>query len=172
MKSRKNQKKKVGKGFTLVELIITMTIVVVLSLISWPIYRSFHLKEVSMLAEGYALLGSIKDAQIHYYNEYGNFLCARESFAQNQDYPNNTYTSSDPVLGINVMNNRYFSKFNYDSGNRTQFYWKNRFSARAHGKIGKNATDTVEMILPFNLTERGELTILGNGTTTIETWNH
>ena len=61
------------KGFTLLELIITISIVMVLSLISWPIYRK-HSKEYTVLAEGYALLGAIKEAQINYYNEYGYFF--------------------------------------------------------------------------------------------------
>ncbi|MBQ3835228.1 MAG: prepilin-type N-terminal cleavage/methylation domain-containing protein [Elusimicrobia bacterium] len=156
------------KGFTLVELIITMTIVVILSLVSWPIYRSYHLKEVSMLGEGYALLGAIKDAQIHYYNEYGNFLTSRDSTGVAQHMNERSFTSADPVLGINVMNNRYFSMFNFDTAPASEEKWKYSFVARVFGKISNN--NVVSMILPFNLTQRGELTIIGNGTTTLGGW--
>ena len=158
------------KGFSLMELVITLTIVVILSLISWPIYRSFHLREVSMLAEGYALLGAIKDAQIHYYNEYGNFLSGYNSWAKDYNGASD-YTSSEPVFGINVMNNRYFSVFNYDSVHApTWGEWKYRFIARVKGDLGKSGI--VSLIYPFNLTERGNLTIIGNGTTTIDAWAH
>ena len=162
-------KKTNTKGFTLIELVITMTIVVILSLISWPIYRSYHLKEVSMLGEGYALLGAIKDAQIHYYNEYGNFLSGHESYTSNTETAW-VYTSADPVLGINVMNNRYFSMFNYDPTSWGRKYWQYEFIARVFGNLGNNKT--VTMIMPFNLTSRQELTVIGQGTTTIQNWSN
>ena len=151
-----------------------MTIVVILSLVSWPIYRSYHLREVSMLGEGYALIGSVKDAQIHYYNEYGNFLCAYNAYSTAANYENGgvaaAYTSVDPVLGINVMNNRYFSRFNYDADKYTAQKWKYMFVARVIGNLGNNKT--VTMTLPFNLTERGALSVSGDGTTTVTQWNH
>lgn len=150
------------KGFTLIELIITMTIVVVLSLISWPIYRSFHLKEISMLSEGYALIGAIKDAQIHYYNEYGNFLSGKDSYGVLNNI-HTQYTAACPVLGINVMNNRYFTKFNYDhidTGNS----WNFRFTARVFGNFGSGKT--VSITMPYNLTERQDIVINGTGYTT------
>ncbi|MBQ3834182.1 MAG: prepilin-type N-terminal cleavage/methylation domain-containing protein [Elusimicrobia bacterium] len=157
------------KGFTLIELVITLTIVVILSLISWPIYRSYHLREISVLAEGYALLGAIKDAQIHYYNEYGNFLHGAHSYHQghNEFY---YYTAIDPVLGINVMNNRYFSWFKYDANFATYSAHKYSFNAMVLGKINNN--NVVTLIYPFNLTQRGDLTIIGNGATTVTLWNH
>ena len=161
--------KRKNKGFTLVELIITMTIVVILSLVSWPIYRSYHLKEVSMLGEGYALLGAIKDAQIHYYNEYGYFLNPRDSIKIGS-IPG-TWTPNDPVLGINVMNNRYFSKFSCyarlgDSSGIPNNVFAYAFTA------GVMSKDAGTIIMPYNLTTRGELTIIGNGTTTIDSWAH
>ena len=162
------------KGFTLMELVITMSIVIILSLISWPIYRSYHLKEVSMLGEGYALLGAIKDAQIHYYNEYGYFLgCAHLSGGRGDRESSFAWTSNDPILGINVMNNRYFSKFNaYDGVN---YYYDSRpyaFTAVVVGKIGKGNNDTVKLIMPYNLTIRYDLTVVGSGNTTIGGWGH
>ena len=148
------------KGFTLMELVITLTIVVILSLISWPIYRSHHLREVPMLAEGYALLGAIKDAQIHYYNEYGNFLHGQNVFGN----IGVNFTSVDPVLGINVMNNRYFSKFEYSHAHAGSGIWKYAFTAEVYGDFGKGKT--VGITMPYNLTERKDIVINGNGYTT------
>ena len=99
------------KGFTLTEIIITMILIIILSLISLPIYRGRY-SNYSKLAEGYALLGAIRDAQINYYNEYGYFL---NSTAWGH-ISTSAWTSYDPVLNINATNNRYFSWFNaYDS---------------------------------------------------------
>ncbi len=44
-------------GFTLVELVIVIAIVIILSVISVPIYRGYVDK--AKYAEGYALLGNI-----------------------------------------------------------------------------------------------------------------
>ncbi|MBQ3834009.1 MAG: prepilin-type N-terminal cleavage/methylation domain-containing protein [Elusimicrobia bacterium] len=104
------------KGFTLIELVITLMIVITLSLISWPIYRGRH-REYTMLAEGYALLGAIKEAQINYYNEFGHFALQNPSGnAADQ------WTARSDVLGINAMNNRYFSWFN---PTLSGYYWHN-----------------------------------------------
>ncbi|MBQ3834826.1 MAG: prepilin-type N-terminal cleavage/methylation domain-containing protein [Elusimicrobia bacterium] len=146
-------KKKI-KGFTLMEVIITMIIVITLSLISWPIYRGRH-REYTMLAEGYALLGAIKEAQINYYNEYGNFLCATNSFGSSSGYACNDYTAADPVLGINVMNNRYFSWFNYD----TYYSWVGKWKYEICIRVLSKDVGTITQL--FNLTERSEPTVLG-----------
>ena len=148
------------KGFTLMELVITMTIVIILSLISWPIYRRQHLREVSLLSEGYALLGAIKDAQINYYNEYGRFLHCRHSM--NREYADQGWTANDPVLGINAMNNKYFSWFNaygveHIAVNGLTSSFTAEVRSKSHGSIR----------MPFNLTTREDLSIIGDGTTTI-----
>ena len=59
-------------GFTLVELVITIAIVIILSVVSVPLYRGYVDK--AKLSEGYALLGQILSAQKAYFSEYGNFL--------------------------------------------------------------------------------------------------
>ena len=64
--------RKRSKGFTLVELIITVAIVVILSMVSGPIYKDYITK--SKKTEVYSLVGRIRDAQIDYYNEYETFL--------------------------------------------------------------------------------------------------
>ena len=55
------------KGFTLVELVITIAIVIILSVISVPIYRGYVDK--AKWSEAYALLGMIYSAQKNYYSE-------------------------------------------------------------------------------------------------------
>ena len=135
------------KGFTLMELVITLIIVITLSLISWPIYRGRH-REYTMLAEGYALLGAIKEAQINYYNEYGTFL-SPENDGQYGCY---IRTAANDVLGINAMNNSYFSWFNPfgNYGGRSSTLYQHVFTAIVYSK---NA-GTISLI--YNLTERHE----------------
>ncbi|MBQ3834293.1 MAG: hypothetical protein II816_02085, partial [Elusimicrobia bacterium] len=95
-----------------------ITMIVVLAAVSVPIYKSY-LSEVK-LAEGYALLGAIKDAQENYYNEYGNFLYYAQS--------GGAWTSYEPVLGINARANKYFTSFcvcysDGESGKKTPYYF-------------------------------------------------
>ena len=85
------------KGFTLVELVITIAIVIILSVVSVPIYRSYSVK--AKLSEAYALLGVILSAQKAYYSEYGMFAS------------HGNWTAYHPVLGIDARGNKYFSWF-------------------------------------------------------------
>ena len=89
-------------GFTLVELVIVIAIVIILSVISVPIYRGYIDK--AKWAEGYALIGTVVSAQKAYYSEYGNFLTWDTS-----DY---YYTSDrDPIFGIDSRGNKYFTRY-------------------------------------------------------------
>lgn len=94
MKNPKNKKK---KGFTLVELVITIAIIVVLSTISIPIYKDYI--HNSKLSEAYLLLANIRDAQCQYYNNYGCF------------FKSTATTSVDDVLGVNANRNKYYKSF-------------------------------------------------------------
>ena len=86
-------------GFTLVELVITIAIVIILSVISVPIYRGYVDK--AKFAEGYALWGTMLSAQKAYYSEYGYFSKAL----------NGHMSSCEPILGIDARGNKYFSYF-------------------------------------------------------------
>ena len=97
------------KGFTLVEVVVTLMIIITLSLLSFPLYKGRNHK-TSVLAEGYALLGTVVSAQVAYFNEYGNFLAPQKGLYGGWSY--NIKTCNDPILGINAMNNRYFTSFN------------------------------------------------------------
>ncbi len=88
-------------GFTLVELVIVIAIVIILSVISVPIYRAYVDK--SKYAEGYALIGTIISAEKAYYSEYGNFFC------------DGIWTVNKLILGIDARSNKYFSSFAVNS---------------------------------------------------------
>ena len=92
------------KGFTLVELVITIAIVIVLSMVSVPIYRNYVDKAIT--AEGYALLGMILAAQKAYYSENGYFY---QNF--NQLGSGGHYTADDNFFGIDARGNKYFTLF-------------------------------------------------------------
>ncbi len=88
-------------AFTLVELVITIAIVIILSVISVPIYRGYVDK--AKYSEAYALMGTIFSAQKAYYSEYGNFY----HMGNSDDY----MTSYNDILGIDIRGNKYFTNF-------------------------------------------------------------
>ncbi len=93
------------KGFTLVELVITIAIVIILSVISVPIYRGYVDK--AKFSEAYALVGTLLSAEKAYYSEYGNFynnLATRRA----------NFTSYDEVLGVDARGNKIFTNFSLD----------------------------------------------------------
>ncbi len=102
------------RGFTLVELVITIAIIIILSVISVPIYRGYVDK--AELAEGYALLGAILSAQKAYYSENGTFL---------RDGWNSGYTCNETKLGVDARGNKYFTWFlaGGSGGEGTERFW-------------------------------------------------
>ena len=150
----KNSKIK-QKGFTYIELVVTMLIFIALSLISYPIYTGVAGREQSKLAEGYALLGYIVNAQVAYYNEYGTFLNHYAHVGSGWNYE----SSIDTILGINAINNRYFTKFTaygINSDGRDAFgQYKYHFTAKV---FSKNAGT---IMLEYNLTKRFEPVVSG-----------
>ncbi|MBQ3834174.1 MAG: prepilin-type N-terminal cleavage/methylation domain-containing protein [Elusimicrobia bacterium] len=125
--------KKIKKrlGFSLIEVIITIMIIAVLSMISGPIYRSYSDKAI--LTEGYALLGTIRSAQENYYNDTGTFLYYTNCSAGSIVGGNGT-TCKEDVLGIDARHNKYYTTF-------TEAMWLGshagidyRFQAVAFGK--------------------------------------
>ncbi len=107
-------------GFTLVELVIVIAIVIILSVISVPIYRGYVDK--SKMAEGYALLGAILSAQKAYYSEYGNFLKSGNATAGM-----NGFTVYEPILGVDARGSKYFTFFR--PGTEANSQGKDFFSA-------------------------------------------
>ena len=95
--------KKNNKAFTLVELVITITLIIILTSISVPRYKNYSLS--AKKAEGYALLGAIRDAQKQYKSEYATFFSSGRS-----------YTANHEVLGIDARTNKYFTNFCVGNG--------------------------------------------------------
>lgn len=118
------------RGFTLVELVITIAIVVILSMISAPLYNSY-LKKTKM-AEGYALLKQICNAEILYYNERRNFLYAMDN--KKVYSSSGSYTQFDPLLGVDARTNQYFKEFTIMWGGSGCNY--HNFSASAKSSFG------------------------------------
>lgn len=96
------------KAFTLVELVITISIIVILSLIAGPMYKDYA--RSSKFSEGYLLLSAIKDAQRIYRDRYGTFYVG-------------TITNYDPVLQIDARTNKYFRSFCVNPINRWDGYF-------------------------------------------------
>ena len=91
------------KGFSLTELVMTIAIIVILATVSGPIYNSYSTK--SKMAEGYLLLGTIKDAHLKWRNDTGQFYtAAHEAYSVD-------YTSYLSVLGIDARANKYYTWF-------------------------------------------------------------
>ena len=95
-------KKLKTKGFTLVELAITVAIIVILSSISVPIYKDYIGQ--AKKAEAYTLLAAVRDAQVAYFNQYGNFWYNNPGTA-------GVFTPYDSVLGVDARTNKYFTLF-------------------------------------------------------------
>ena len=146
------------KGFTLVELVITIAIVIILSVVSVPIYRGYT--EKAKIAEGYALLGMILSAQKAYYSEYGNFL----SWA-NSSSGSSSLTNNEEVLGIDARGNKYFTWFEINNGGtgaagsaHLKFYFDSSVYA-SELKDGAN----LRLGLQFNLTKGPKYVNFSNG---------
>ncbi|MBQ3835039.1 MAG: prepilin-type N-terminal cleavage/methylation domain-containing protein [Elusimicrobia bacterium] len=90
------------KGFTLTELVIVISIVIILSMISIPVYYG-HVKN-AIWDEAYAFFAQIRDAQLLYRSEYGCFLNGYNGYSEGG-------TTYNPVLGINGKLNKYFTAF-------------------------------------------------------------
>ena len=124
------------KAFTLVEMVIVISIVIVLSLISVPMYKNYV--RDAAFAEGYTLLAQIRDAQMTYRDRYGYFLGG-----------NGYATSYNPVLNINGKLNKYFTAFNVNNSA------PNEYSFWAWARIPDKMIATYDyslLMLNYNLT--------------------
>ena len=130
-------------GFTLVELVITIAIVIILSVISVPIYRGYVDK--AKLSEGYALLGVVLSAQKAYYSEYGNFY---------QDYysPDNGWTTYNSFFGIDARGNKYFTLFQPGPGSSSTYDIKNYFFAYAKLPSEYQIKGSTKLSLVYSIT--------------------
>ena len=135
-------------AFTLVELVITIAIVIILSVISVPIYRGYVNK--AMMSEGYALLGIILSAQKAYFSEYGNFLRSYESCTGGSYWTNN-----ETVLGIDARGNKYFTRFGVGDGSSVvpKYY----FNAQVLKPEILFEHDTTSFLIQYNITKGAKI---------------
>ena len=94
------------KGFTLVEVVITIVVVGILSMVSVPIYRNYVTKTYE--SEGRALLGSILTEEKH-------FCIDNDSFA------NEAETSIGTNINVNASENKYFRTFSVVANGEESF---------------------------------------------------
>ncbi len=149
------------RGFSLIELVLVIAIIMVLSLVSGPLYRNHANK--SRQTEGYALLGTIRSAQEKYFGEFGTFY-----------YPGDnpggySPTGYDPVLGIDARMNKFYKTFKSfawvgkgDDTNTNKDYsdWGKRawlFHAEAYGTSG-----AADLVMVYNRTVGVEIFIKGD----------
>ncbi len=98
--------KKRKTGFTLIELVTVIALIVILTVISTPIYNSYAVK--AKQAEGYLVLSTIRSAQDNYFSEYACYLKATDSTGG--------FTAEDKLLGINARGDDYYTWFNVNDG--------------------------------------------------------
>ena len=85
------------KGFTIIELIVTLIIVGILAFIAVPIYRNY-VKE-GYATEGRALLGEINAAQQIYHSRNGQF------------YAGTAGQQMGTSFGVDARRNKYFTSY-------------------------------------------------------------
>jgi type IV pilus assembly protein PilA len=83
--------KKIEKGFTLIELMITVAIVGILASVALPSYQNYVVR--SQVSEAFSLAGTIQTSMAEYYQNNGNF----------------TGVTSLAVLGITAPTGKYVS---------------------------------------------------------------
>ncbi|MBQ3835275.1 MAG: prepilin-type N-terminal cleavage/methylation domain-containing protein [Elusimicrobia bacterium] len=141
----------INKGFTLVEMVITIALVIILSTISGTVYKGYSKK--ARMSEGYALIASVRDAMINYYSEYGNFLGPGQSSSPNgyvgNGYYNAKFTTNEPILGVDARSNKYFTNFKLGTIGSSEGYGVNFGSAFTVIVAGK---DDGAILLSYNRT--------------------
>ena len=133
------------KGFTLVELVITIAIIIILSLISAPMYTE-HVKKAKM-SEAYAILAEIRDAQIRYYNEYREFLNGWTTRKGIYDT-----TKCEPVLGVDIRGKKHFKSLQLGWGASPGNKWFFSAWTQAAGERENYFSKLNRLSLVYNLT--------------------
>ncbi len=87
------------KGFTFPEVIITIAIVGILSMVAVPVYKGYVRKSIS--TEGKALLAEVNAAEQIYYARNGIFYSTVSNGAGDDRL----------LLGVNAEKNKYFTSY-------------------------------------------------------------
>lgn len=117
-----------NRGFTLVEMIITIVIVAILSIVSVMSYRGYVRK--AMLTEGKTLVSALEKHERIYYSEFAKYL---------------PFTSTDSftggVLDILLAANKYFRDFEVKDITESSFVIVCRGSGKAASLILRLTAD-------------------------------
>ncbi len=96
------------KGFTLIELIVTVMIVGILTALAVPIFRQ-NVKK-AMATEGYSLIGSIKTIERIYFSEHYKYTSNWGDISGDIDINNNKYFNTAPIINaIGTEDNATFN---------------------------------------------------------------
>ena len=131
-------------GFTLVELVIVIAIVILLSVISVPIYRGYQRKATQ--TEGHVLLGKIQLAQNTYYKQNGHF----QNIAWLDGCSDSSLTSYNPRLGVDARKNKEFKLFNSGKNLESKDTMKYGYSASVARK--ENDPEKLGLTMKYNIT--------------------
>ena len=99
------------KGFTFPEVIITIAIVGILSMVAVPVYIGYVRKSISV--EGKALLAEVNAAEQIYFSRNGSFYATTNNGADNDRL----------VLGVNAERNKYFTSYSVTNINNNGGDW-------------------------------------------------
>ena len=143
MEKIKIKQKPNRSGFTLVELVIVIAIVIILSVVSVPIYRGYIDK--AKWSEAYALMGTILSAQKAYYSEHGNFLRWDDSSLRGK------YSNCEEILGIDARGNKYFTLFMTGWSDSVRI--RRSFSAEIIKPLEYQKENDTSLVLYYNVTK-------------------
>ena len=87
-----------GRGFTLVELMVSVAIVAILSSVSTSVHRGYVKR--ALAAEGVSLAGGIRMCQQIHYAEHGAYTDAWGDLCGNFDLERFKFFNSTPTLGL------------------------------------------------------------------------
>ncbi len=136
------------RGFTLIELVITIVIIGILSIIAVPVYRGYTRR--AMAAEARALVGAVAAAQRVFYAEYRSYLTLGSPAVAGLDR-NLTGTALNTTLDVDARNNRYFTSFTVTGG-------ANNYSVTTNG-VG----DATGISVTLNQRIGGQPQVIENG---------
>jgi type IV pilus assembly protein PilA len=85
-------KNTIQKGFTLIELMITVAIVGILASVALPSYQNYTIR--AQISEAFALAGGIQTAMAEYYQTNGNFTGVTSVTALKVTAPTGKYVSA------------------------------------------------------------------------------